>query len=194
MKEVFAFETPIQMEYYEWMRDMVCDPKYFGRNHWDKLFSMLHNRTFVHILAMDSNRSADGIALRRRFCIEKGYIDDHNNVATIFHKAKPCSIFEMMVALALRCEERIMGDPDNDDRTGKWFYEMIDSLGLCRMDDDHIHPDTVEKILDNFIDRHFQRNGRGSLFTVSKKSIDMRKFDIWYQMMWYLDEVIYERR
>ena len=43
---------------------------------------------------------------------------------------RPCSVLEMMIALSMRCEEQIMDDPDIGNRTGQWFWDMIDNLGL----------------------------------------------------------------
>lgn len=43
---------------------------------------------------------------------------------------RPCSVLEMIIALAIRLEEHIMDDPDIGNRTGQWFWDMIVSLGL----------------------------------------------------------------
>ena len=44
----------------------------------------------------------------------------------------------MMIALAIRCEEHIMDDPDAGDRTGQWFWSMLVSLGLGSMDEPEV--------------------------------------------------------
>ena len=38
---------------------------------------------------------------------------------------KTCSVLEMMIALAIRCEEHIMDDPDVGNRTGQWFWKDV---------------------------------------------------------------------
>ena len=103
---------------------------------------------------------------------------------------KDCSVLEMMVALSIRCEEHIMDNPDIGDRTGKWFLDMIVNLGLEKMTDDRFDKRYVEKILHRFMNREYERNGDGGLFTVHHNRIDMRSVEIWYQAMWYFDEVL----
>lgn len=178
-------------EYFEWMIRLVCDGKYSRGLSWRQLFRLLHETEFIYILEMDGNRADDGIDLRYRFAFDSGY-----NERTIDEvmSGEPCSILEMMVALAQRCEEHITDDPDSGNRTGKWFFEMIESLGLLDMDDGHFEKVIAADILDRFMRREYRSDGRGGLFTISDSEHDMREAEIWYQMMWYLNENIYGRR
>lgn len=98
---------------------------------------------------------------------------------------------EMMTALAIRCEEHIMGDPDIGDRTGQWFWSMLSNLGLGSMSDTNFDKYRVDMALERFLERDYQRNGKGGLFTVNNGR-DMRATEIWYQMNYYLSEVIKE--
>ena len=178
-------------EYFEWMIRLVCDGKYSRGLSWRQLFRLLHETEFIYILEMDGNRADDGIDLRYRFAFDSGY-----NERTIDEvmSGEPCSILEMMVALAQRCEEHITDDPDSGNRTGKWFFEMIESLGLLDMDDGHFEKVIAADILDRFMRREYRPDGRGGLFTISDSEHDMREAESWYQMMWYLNENIYGRR
>jgi len=124
---------------------------------------------------MDVNRVADGLNLRERLGFQSG---------------NPCSIFEMMVALAVRCEEHIMTNDEIGDRTPRWFWGMIENLGLREMTDDIFDESVVDEIIERFLARDYSYNGRGGLFYVSEPRMDMRDVEIWYQMMWYLDEEI----
>ena len=105
-----------------------------------------------------------------------------------------------------------MDNPDDGDRTGKWFFEMIDSLGLTGMDDRQFDQETVFDILQRFMHREYDASGQGGLFTLrapssegaakprlgaeiakgdseaGRSKIDMREIEIWYQMMAYLEE------
>ena len=83
-----------------------------------------------------------------------------------------------------------MNDPDIGDRTGKWFLDMITNLGLDEMTDERYDKQYVGKVLGRFMDRAYERNGEGGLFTVHHNRIDMRSVEIWYQAMWYFDEVL----
>lgn len=185
------YRDRIQNAYFEWMIRLVCDGKYSRRLSWRKLFRLLHETEFIYILEMDGNRADDGIDLRYRFAYESGY-DEHDMDLALDNR--PCSMLEMMVALAQRGEEHITDDPDSGNRTGKWFFEMIESLGLLDMDDERFDKVVSADILVRFMRREYLPDGRGGLFTVSDDSHDMRKAEIWYQMMWYLNENIYGRR
>ena len=80
-------------------------------------------------------------------------------------------------------EDRSMGN-----RVGQWFWSMVVSLGLAAMDDTRFSEERAEPILARFMDRDYQPNGAGGLFTITRTSIDMRTIDIWYQLMSWLNE------
>ena len=181
----------IQNAYFEWMIRLVCDGKYSRRLSWRKLFRLLHETEFIYILEMDANRADDGTDLRYRFAYEAHL--DAKEVETALDN-RPCSLLEMMVALAQRCEEHITDDPESGNRTGKWFFEMIESLGLLEMDDESFDKVAAADILVRFMRREYLPSGQGGLFTIGSDRYDMRTAEIWYQMMWYLNENIYGRR
>ena len=96
----------------------------------------------------------------------------------------------MMVALAIRCEESIMDDPEIGDRTSQWFRIMLVNLGLGSMSDDRFNRVYVDMVIDRFLDRQYDADGRGGLFTVRHCDCDLRDVEIVYQMYWYLDELV----
>lgn len=172
--------------YFDWMYHLVCDDRYLKKTSYRKLLFYLNTVQFDYLLDMDGNRAADGENLRYRFGYEQNYsqvevaryLDDH-----------PCSILEMMVALAVRCEEHIMEDTNLGNRTGQWFWNMIVSLGLSSMTDDRFDQEYVDQVLRRFLDRNYAPDGKGGLFTVPGRR-DMPQVDIWYQMCFYLDTVL----
>lgn len=174
------------IEYFDWMYNLVCDGTYNEGRSYQKLFKHLHKREFRYILEMDANRADDGVELRYRFAYDNDY--DYESVRRYLGD-RECSVLEMMMALAIRCEDDYMGDPDIGDRTGKWFFDMINSLGLKDMYDRRFDADHVDDIIDRFLDRKYKRNGEGGLFTTTDRSRDMRRAEIWYQMCWYLDDL-----
>ena len=101
----------------------------------------------------------------------------------------PCSILEMMIALAIRCEEQIMDNPKYGDRTGQWFWGMIISLGLGNMDNRNFDIKYVNDILENFIHHRYDPTGKGGLFTIRDTRYDMRRMEIWRQLCLYLDNI-----
>lgn len=174
-------------EYFDWICQLISDDEYFRRSSYQKLLKLLYDREFVFVLGIDGNRAEDGIDLRYRFGYERKY--PGAEIAEYLDK-RPCSILEMMAALAIRCEEQIMEDPDVGNRTGLWFWNMVINLGLDNMTDTRFDKEYVDKTIDCFLKRKYNRNGRGGLFTVHNNEYDMRSAEIWYQMCWYLDEIL----
>lgn len=170
--------------YLKWIYQLVVDDRYTGSYH--KIFGRLYNTEFTYTIPMDGNRAEDGIDLRYRFGREKHY---SNAAIAEFLDDRPCSVLEMMIALAVRCEEHIMDDPDIGDRTGQWFWNMLVSLGLGSMDDLKFNSEYVDGVLDRFLSRQYDKDGRGGLFTVKNHRRDMRDVEIWYQMNYYLGEL-----
>jgi len=172
----------LKKEYFNWMCGLVNS----DRRPYKMLLRHLHHRDFYYILEMDGNRAADGVDLRYRFAYENKY--EYPMVAHYLDNVE-CSVLEMMVALALRCEDDYTGDPEIGNRTGQWFFEMIESLGLSSMTDRRFDEEYVDKAIDIFLDREYKRNGEGGLFTIKNSHRDMRNAEIWYQMCWYLDDL-----
>lgn len=177
----------LNARYFEWMYHLVVDNRYSKRLSYRRLLTNLHRVPFTYTIAMDGNRAADGIDLRYRFGRENDVSDVE--IATYLDN-RPCSVLEMMLALAIRCEEHIMEDSDFGDRTGQWFWNMIISLGLGSMTDEHFDIQYFKDVIDRFLNRKYMRDGRGGLFTVEHTRKDMRNIEIWYQMCMYLDSIL----
>lgn len=170
-------------DYFEWMLDIVCGNRYYHTISYRKLLSHLHDIDFTYIIPMDRNRANDGIDLRYRFALLNGYDDIPECLDG------PCSVLEMILALAIRCEESIMDDPCMGDRTKQWFWGMISSLGLGAMTDDRYDEKFVDDAIFRFLDRKYEPNGRGGLFTIRNCREDMRTKDIWHQLCSYLNTI-----
>lgn len=173
----------IENKYFEWMYKLVCDNRYADDISYRKLLKHLHEREFVYSIQRDSNRAADGIDLRRRYGYRHyiEHIDDYIQ--------GPCSVLEMLIALAIRCEESIMDDPSIGDRTGQWFWMMINNLKLGGMTDTHYDEVYVDDVLDVLLNREYDADGRGGLFVVRNSQYDMREIEIWTQLCYFLDNI-----
>lgn len=181
-------EETITDEYLEWLYDLVCNDEYSNRSTYRTLIRYLAEEPFRYTIPMDGNRAEDGINLRYRFGREVGY---HDATIAKYLDIFQCSVLEMMIALALRIEDQIMDDPDLGNRAGQWFWEMIVNLGLGHCNDAHFNKDIFYEAMDRLMDRTYKRNGEGGLFKIhDDRTKDMRSTEIWYQMCWYLDEVI----
>lgn len=186
----------IANEYFEWMYDFVCDRSYPKELSYRKLLMMLHGIEFTYTIPKDKNRAMDGMELRYRFALAKGYekVIPHSYIYyEDEYVAKcldgPCSVFEMMLALAIRCEKDIMDNPIFGNRISQWFWGMISNLGLSGMTDAHFDREYVNDVIKKFLARDYEPDGKGGLFRVRHCSEDLRKVEIWWQLCWYLDSI-----
>ena len=175
----------VNNSYFKWMYNLVCGKRFSKYVSYKKLLMYLHDIEFTYIISKDKNRYDDGIDLRCRFSYEHPEIKDAD-----LYLQGPCSVLEMMVALSIRCEENIMDDPEVGDRTGQWFWGMIVSLGLGSMSDNRFDKRIVDYSIDRFLNREYEPNGKGGLFTIKDCKNDLRFVEIWYQLCQYLDGII----
>ena len=178
-------EQRINDEYFEWMCELICGNRYAEAVSYRKLLAYLRSIEFTYSIPRDKNRAEDGLDLRYRFAYETNI----KHAEDYIHG--PCSVLEMMVALAIRCEENIMDDPSYGNRTGQWFWGMIVNLGLGFMTDSRFDEQFVDDIIFRFLNREYEPDGKGGLFTVRNCKYDLRTVEIWYQMCWYLDTFVY---
>lgn len=169
-------------QYFEWMYEIVCKNRYDANTSYRKLLERLHEIEFTWVIQKDSNRAEDGKDLRWRFA----YL---SHIPVWDELYGPCSVFEMILALAIRCEETIMDDPSFGDRTAQWFWKMITNLGLGSMTDERFDKKYVDEIISMFLNRDYAPDGRGSLFVVRGFNHDMRDLEIWEQMARWLDTI-----
>lgn len=174
--------------YFNWLDSLVSIGRYRKPFSYQKLLMLLHDTEFVYICDLDKNRAADGISLRYQFagvCTEY----DEDEILQCLDDA-PCSVLEMMIALAKRCENTIMDDPKIGNRTQQWFWTMITNLGLGDMYDSRFDRRYVKKVVDKFLNREYSPDGDGGLFRIRNCDEDLRTVEIWTQLCWYLDSIL----
>lgn len=153
-----------------------------------KLMEYLYFHDFTSLYANDGNRIQDGIEMRFRF-IEACDNPDYTYHDVYKYLTHNCNILEVMIALARRCEDHIMGDPDAGDQSGVWFWGMIRNMHLDHMTDENYSEMEVEQRVNDMLSHNYKKNGDGGLFSVRNPNIDMRQAEIWYQMNWHLGEI-----
>ena len=147
---------------------------------------------FTYSVPFDENRYEDGLSLRKRFAYELGYSNDH---ITNIMGDDPCSVLEMMIALAIRCEEHIMDDIEYGDRTSQWFWTMIDNAGFGSLTDLNFNSREAEYIIDRVLNRKYGPCGEGGFFYIKNNcNVDLRGVELWYQLNWYLDSYFEEMK
>lgn len=181
-------KTTIEQVYYHWLLQKIYDPDVYNMDKYNYLLDRLSELTFFWTNPMDVSRIDDAIDLRYRFGREEGFPEAE---VARFLDAKDPSVLEVMVALAVRAEEHILGDNAYGDRCAEWFWVMITSMHLDYYDDRHYTHTVVDAIVLSMLRHRYSRNGDGGLFTVNvDENTDMRKEDIWYQMMRWINQNI----
>ena len=163
--------------YRRWLMSIVnCGAQY------GKLCGYLDTEPYRWSIFTDENRAADAIDLRYAFADECGFSGNMLNVLN-----GTVSIFEVMVALAVRCEQDITGEP-GEDRPHRIFWSMIQNLGLDKFTDEAFDQSKVSYIVDIWLERRFDSNGVGSPFPLKNPSKDQRTVELWNQMCEYVNE------
>ena len=182
--------SSIKEEYDNWIIGLTTDwCSNYG--HYGRLMEFLHSIPFYSTvqIPLDRNRGADGKDLRLRFTeSSKEYNYNH---AYLYLMDFDATMLEVMAALAIKCEENIMHEIDLGDRSYEWFYGMLCSSGLYACYDENFDENLAYQIVDRILERKYSKNGEGGLFTLSNPPKDLRKVEIWYQLLWYLDEVLF---
>lgn len=174
-----------EAEYYNWLLGNITDAD-FNPSNYSTLMRLLYNTEFTWVIEEDENRAQDGIDLRVRYAEEMGY----SHMEALYILNRPCSVLEMMIALACRTENQIMEDLFVGPRFGRWFKVMIASLGLRYETDDYFDENYVDYIIQSFLKREYEEDGDGGLFRIRDHHVDMRREEIWTQMNWYLRELL----
>lgn len=167
--------------YFRWLIDLLGDE--YLKNHYQKLLDKLYSTAFTWKLEYDENRAKYGLRLRKIFADEIG---TETRKPLKIGRLRVCSVLEMLIGMAKNCEDDILWNPGSGDHTGPIFWEMIENLGLDIYDDYNWFEDEVEHILTVFLERKYDKNGRGNVFPLERK--DPRKMDLWLQLNQYLVE------
>lgn len=170
----------IKKAYFAWL-SYIAMPYAHSYNN---LLQALFATEFMPSMERDVNRSIDGLNLRVKFANDNNI--DSARIDTALNR--DCTMLEMMLALAIRMEESIMSDPSIGNRTSYWFTNMLYSLRVMQPDQD-FDIDWFNTCIYEFNTRQYQPNGFGSLFTINDPTKDMRNYELWFQMNFYLVEV-----
>jgi hypothetical protein len=149
----------------------------------------LKRKEFRWSVPNDDNRAFEGKNIRDRF-LEELDIDYDEDFMD-----EPCSMLELIIGLACRCEEIMYMQPVTNRDMHHWFWMLLENAELTAFDDDGWKKDKddflVDCLLNKIIDRTYNKNGYGGLFPMKKSRKDQRKVELWYQMNVYLVENYY---
>lgn len=178
-------KNEIKSKYFKWLCDLVGFD-----NNYSILARAMHRKDFYSVIDNDNNRAEDGKNIRELFIKNKEADLEYSEDELEYALGGPCSVLEMLIALAFRMED-ILYECDGVDRSNEYFWLMLRNLGVDTCTNDEITEEQVyviEEILNDFLEREYERDGTGGLFPLKNAKKDQRFVEIWYQMMSYLDE------
>lgn len=149
---------------------------------WENVFRQLHDINFIYVIERDENRAIDGAELRDEFVRLELTQYPYGRIIEEFF-TRPCTVFEMLVALAIRIEGEFIGDP-SDEHPERIFMEMLKNLGLKPGSPTKY----VKETIDRWMDRFFYTNGVGGIFPLKHSTTNQRHVEIWDQMISYIHE------
>ena len=175
----------VRKDYYIWLKTCVNFPEGY-----ELVADKLHRTPFVWLVDMDANRAEDGKSMRYWYTCDRNFDKEERELVEEYLSG-PCTLLEMMVALARRIEADIMAEGGVDDRTDEWFRCMLDNLGLLEFDDKRYNENEVDYILNRFMSRKYGENGVGNIFKNAKKGRvkggpNFRNLEIWSQAQTFL--------
>lgn len=178
----------VRDRYFRWLCGLVGLQDRRGLSYFT-LARILHSMTYSWTIRNDGDRSTDGLQLRFIFAADN-CPSLHPSLEEL---AGPCTIFEMLVAMAMRIDDWLYGGEDKRTGTQKWFFEMLHNLNLDIWNDGACargegYRDDIENKVDIFVRRRYVRNGDGGLFPLRCPQKDQREVEIWYQLQSYLKE------
>ena len=175
--------TEFTDRYFRYLCELVADGINSNKKY-SFLLTYLFTVDFRYSVPMDSNRESDGIEMRYTFGRGLG-VPDPQIAAEL--DIRPCSVLEMMVALAVRIDDSMFYDFDEGLQAGRWFWKMVESMGLINMDDRNFNAHLVSTAVENMLSRQYRYDGRGGLFWIPNTNRDIRDMEIWYQANYYLE-------
>lgn len=159
-------------DYYMWLLDRI-DALRGEHSNYSLLAQQLFSTEYTYAFELEKNRAMAGLNLRKLFAQEYGvYLEDV--------QSGPCSVLEMIIAIS----ETIAFDKSAP--TSKWFWLIMDNLGLTSQDDSHYDENYISDVLNVWLFRQYDSCGHGSLFPIPDYDGDVRNMETWDQMNVYL--------
>lgn len=135
---------------------------------------------------IDGCRGEDGLDIRREYFKISGSSDEQKAL-----ELRSCTVLEWLLGMAIRCENQIMFNEAEGDRTALWFWSMIDNMGFSGFTDIYWNDRArtiVHSTLDDIMLRDFPCDGSGTPFPLCDTSEDVRECDWWKALNLWLSE------
>lgn len=148
---------------------------------YNQLLAILWRTEFIAEYQQDNNRMEDAYNLRDEFA-DSINIENQDYLKL---KATPVRLIEVMISLAKRINEII----SVDDNISKYFWEMVASLEMNKLDDSMYNASSAQKHIDILLGHKYRKNGRGGLFFIKDADLSYNAplLDIWTQAMAWIN-------
>ena len=180
--------------YFGWLCQTMALDNFNGRSHLI-LARILHETEFYSLVEFDGNRESDGIRLRK---VWFELLTEEANALGVGvpdypqdSLDEPCTVLEMLIALALRLESDIMQDDRVGPRAQMWFWLMLGNLGISSGSDEYMNEDEenyIRQEISLMLSRQYEYNGGGGLFPLRNPVEDQREVELWRQAQAWLKE------
>lgn len=180
------YDLSLNDMYFKWLLEILGFKEPMSCRYTDMLMYLYSTdfRLTDPVVGHDDNRLNDGFELRADY--SNSFTDP--DLPPIF--GEPVSVLEVLVAFARRIDDDIMYDGNL--HASKWFFIMIDNLGMTNFTNDRLGIDwTIDdeaQIIDIWMSRQFDSDGTGSIFPVKTTTFDQRNVEMWYQMQEWFSE------
>lgn len=173
-------------KYYEWLLYRVCNSD-FQRNEYSMIFQDLASVEFRSSVERDDN-----LLEHVKYYLREGFTDEaeEHGVNVTIDEDLPVSLLEVMVVLAVKAED-IMQSFDGVDYS-RWFWHMMKNSGLAFYTNYRYNKSGSMMTIRRILERKYEQNGRGGLFYIRRidtTKYDLTEIELWYQLMWYINEV-----
>lgn len=181
-----------ETSYFQWLCDIVrCDQN--DKSYYN-LLGMMYETPFEVKIDNDINRAVDGNEFKGAYILDIYGTEEQKNIDFHMPAEQNCSILEMIMGISKRMAFELAEDQSEDFDFYRYFWEILDNLGLKWYDDDQFGDNfmrckiEIRKILSILNDRSYKRNGVGGMFPLLFPEKNQKKVEIWYQMQAYINE------
>ena len=181
-----------ETSYFQWLCDLVrCDQD--DKSYYN-LLGMLYDTPFEVKIDNDSNRAVDGNEFKGAYILDIYGTEAPKDADLYFRPEQNCSILEMIMGISKRMAFELAEDESEDCDFYKYFWEIIENLGLKQYDDDQFGDSLarckieIREILNKLNERKYKKSGERGMFPLYRPQKNQKKVEIWYQMQAYINE------
>lgn len=177
--------TSHSAQYWQWLSSIIGQNDKSIQTH-SYVLGLLYSELFCAFCEDDHSRMQDALDLRESFCRDNP--NERLYFPTFSANMGPVNVLEVLIALCIRVENDIACDPRCEPNPGKWFWIMIENLGLLDYSDDRYDDEIAQEIVGQFLERHYMPDGRGGIFIFKNPAVDARELSLWEQLCTYINE------